>query len=63
MDYYISKDTLGGLEKIVYDINITLLKEVHKKFLKDLDFEELQNILDGLTKKTFSIEVNDSDSD
>jgi hypothetical protein len=63
MDYYISKDTLGGLEKIVYDINIKLLKEVHKKFLKDLDFEELQNILDGLTKKTFSIEVNDSDSD
>ena len=45
MDYYVSKDTLDCFEKVVYDINIKLLKEVHKKYLKDLDFEELKNIL------------------
>ena len=51
MDYYVSKDTLDCFEKVVYDINIKLLKEVHKKYLKDLDFEELKIILDGVTKR------------
>jgi hypothetical protein len=63
MDYYISQNTLNSLEKVVYDINIKLLKEVHKKYLKDLDFEELKIILDGVVKKTYSIEVTDNDSD
>ena len=63
MDYYVSKDTLDCFEKVVYDINIKLLKEVHKKYLKDLDFEELKNILDGVTKKTYTINVSDSEED
>ena len=63
MDYYISQNTLNSLEKVVYDINIKLLKEVHKKYLKDLDFEELKIILDGVVKKTYSVEVADNDSD
>ena len=63
MDYYVSKDTLDCFEKVVYDINIKLLKEVHKKYLKDLDFEELKNILDGVTKKTYTINVSDSEEE
>ena len=63
MDYYISKDTLDCFEKVVYDINIKLLKEVHKKYLKDLDFEELKNILTGIEKKTYTINVSDSEED
>ena len=61
MDYYVSKDTLDCFEKVVYDINIKLLKEVHKKYLKDLDFEELKNILDGVTKKNYTINVSDDE--
>jgi|TARA_Y100000389_G_C17128727_1_gene349125 hypothetical protein len=63
MDYYVSKDTLDCFEKVVYDINIKLLKEIHKKYLKDLDFEELTNILDGVTKKTYTINVSDSEDE
>ena len=63
MDYYVSKDTLDCFEKVVYDINIKLLKEVHKKYLKDLDFEELKNILTGLEKKTYTINVSDSEEE
>ena len=62
MDYYIAQSTLTSLEKVIYDVNIKVLKEVHKKFLKDLDFDELKNILDNVSKATFSIEVSD-DSD
>ena len=51
MDYYVS-NTLDCFEK-VYDINIKLLKEVHKKYLKDLDFEELKNITYGVQKKLY----------
>ncbi len=63
MDYYVSKDTLDCFEKVVYDINIKLLKEVHKKYLKDLDFEELKNILTGIQKKTYTINVSDSEDE
>ena len=63
MDYYVSKDTLDCFEKVVYDINIKLLKEIHKKYLKDLDFEELKIILDGVTKKTYTINVSDSEDE
>tara|TARA_Y100001936_G_C15668652_1_gene455001 strand:- start:268 stop:462 length:195 start_codon:yes stop_codon:yes gene_type:complete len=62
MDYYVAQSTLTSLEKVIYDVNIKVLKEVHKKFLKDLDFDELKNILDNVSKATFSIEVSD-DSD
>ena len=62
MDYYIAQSTLTSLEKVIYDVNIKVLKEVHKKFLKDLDFDELKNILANVSKATFSIEVSD-DSD
>jgi hypothetical protein len=63
MDYYVSKDTLDCFEKVVYDINIKLLKEVHKKYLKDLDFEELKNILTGIQKKTYTINVSDNEDE
>ena len=62
MDYFVSTETLNCFEEVVYEINIKLLKEVHKKYLKDLDFEELKSILDGVKKKTYTIEVED-DSD
>lgn len=63
MDYYIAQNTLNSLEKVIYDINIKLLKEVHKKYLKDLDFEELKIILDGIKKKTYHVEVSDDSDD
>ena len=63
MDFYISKNTLDCFEKVVYDINIKLLQEVHKKFLKDLDFEELKIILEGITKKNYTINVSDSENE
>ena len=64
MEYYVSKNTLDSFEEIVYKINLKLLKEVHKKYLKDLDFIELKNILDGIKKKTYFIEIdNESQSD
>ena len=47
MDFVVSSKTLNTFEKIIYDTNIELLKEVHKKYLPELDFEELKNIVDG----------------
>lgn len=63
MDYYISKETLSCFEQVVYDINMKLLKEIHKKYLRDLDFEELKIILDGISKKTYTINVSESSSE
>ena len=56
MEFYISEATLESLDKTIYDINLELLKQIHQKFLKDLDFEELKKILDGSKKKKFLIE-------
>tara|TARA_B100000768_G_C11134943_1_gene313461 strand:+ start:402 stop:587 length:186 start_codon:yes stop_codon:yes gene_type:complete len=58
MDFYTSETTIDSLDKIIYDINLELLKKVHQKFLRDLDFEELKKILDGKTKKSYFIEPN-----
>ena len=55
MDYAVSSFTLDSLEEMIYGINIELLKEVHKKFLSDLDFEELIVILENRKKKKFII--------
>ena len=55
MDYAVSSFTLDSLEEMIYGINIELLKEVHKKFLSDLDFEELIVILQNRKKKKFII--------
>ena len=62
MDYYVSRETLDCFEEVVYEINMKLIKEIHKKFLKDVDFEELKKVLDGIKNKTYTIEVNE-DSD
>ena len=51
MDFTVSSQTLSCLEEVIYDINMELLKEVHTKFLSDLDFSELQVILDNKKKK------------
>lgn len=58
MDYYVSSQTLDCLEEVIYEINLELLKKVHKKFLSQLDFQELVNILEGTKKKKFKIKVN-----
>ena len=63
MDYYVAQSTLKSLEQVIYDINIKVLKEVHKKYLKDLDFENLKEILDNVSKITYHIEVSDGESD
>lgn len=55
MDYAVSSFTLETFEDLIYNINIEVLKEVHKKFLSDLDFQELVNILENKKKKKFII--------
>ena len=57
MDFTVSESTLQALEETIYDINLELLKEVHAKFLGNLDFQELQNILDGKKKKKFILKI------
>jgi hypothetical protein len=54
-DYSVCSSTIKSLEEMIYDTNVTLLKEVHKKFLSDLDFEELLVILKNKKKKKFVI--------
>lgn len=54
-DYSVCSSTIKSLEEMIYDINVNLLKEVHKKFLSDLDFEELIVILKNKKKKKFII--------
>lgn len=56
-DYFVSKHTLEGLEKMMYNLNVELLKQVHKKFLSDLDFEELLIILEDRKKPKFIIDL------
>lgn len=59
MDFYVSSQTLDCLEEVIYDINLELLKKIHKKFLSKLDFQELVYILEGTRKKKFIIKKND----
>ena len=54
-EFDIASGTLTLLEKMVNDRMIELLKEVHSKFLSDLDFEELTSILEGIKKKKYII--------
>ena len=51
MDFTVSSNTLSCLEETIYEINLELLKEVHQKFLSDLDFSELETILENRKKK------------
>ena len=59
MDYSVSSFTLDSLEQMIYNINVELLKEIHKKFLSDLDFNELLVILEAKKKKKFIIKNNE----
>jgi len=58
MDFSVSSQTLSCLEEVIYEINMELLEEVHKKFLSDLDFSELKAILDNKKKKKFIVKKN-----
>lgn len=60
MDFVVSSKTLNVFEKIIYQICLNLLKEIHKKFLSDLDFEELKTILDGREKTKFIIKFEEN---
>ena len=53
MDFYVSSQTLDCLEEVIYDINLELLKTIHKKYLSKLDFQELVDLLEGNKKKKF----------
>mgnify|MGYP000877314654 CR=1 FL=1 len=59
MDYSVSSFTLDSLEQMIYNINVELLKEIHKKYLSDLDFNELLVILEAKRKKKFIIQNNE----
>ena len=61
MDFSVSNKTLTHLEDVIYSCNLELLKEIHEKFLSDVDFKELQNILDGKKKKKFIIRIKSDD--
>lgn len=58
MEYAVSSSILDSLEKVIYDSNLELLELIHDKFLSDLDFSELKNILDGIKKKKFKTVKN-----
>jgi predicted transcriptional regulator len=58
MEYTVSSSILDSLEEVIYDSNLELLELVHEKFLSDLDFSELKNILDGIKKKKFKTVKN-----
>ena len=60
MDFTVSNQTLDCLEEVIYDINLELLKEVHTKFLSDLDFSELVTILENKKKKKFIVKKTGS---
>ena len=60
MDFSVSSQTISCLEDVIYEINMELLKEVHTKFLSDLDFSELQVILDNKRKKKFIVKKQPS---
>ena len=62
MDFSVSTKTLQHLEDVIYNCNLELLKDVHEKFLSDIDFQELQNILDNKKKKKFIINVKEDNS-
>ena len=62
MDYSVSTKTLKHLEDVIYDINVKLLKEVHTKFLSDLDFQEILCILENKKKKKFIIHIDSDES-
>lgn len=53
MDFYVSSQTLDCFEEVIYEINLELLKTVHKKYLSKLDFQELVDLLEGNKKKKF----------
>ena len=61
MDFSVSNKTLTHLEDVIYSCNIELLKEIHEKFLSDVDFKELQKILNGKKKKKFIIRIKSDD--
>lgn len=63
MDFSVSTKTLTHLEDVIYNCNLELLREVHEKFLSDIDFKELQHILDGKKKKKFIIKVKSEEND
>jgi|TARA_B100000902_G_scaffold344914_1_gene350600 hypothetical protein len=60
MDFVVSSKTLNTFEKVIYETNLELLREVHTKFLSELDFEELKSILDGKKKKKFVIKFEEN---
>ena len=39
MDFYVSSQTLDCFEEVIYEINLELLKTVHKKYLSKLIFK------------------------
>lgn len=53
MDYSISRDLLTQLEEVADHIVVEVLKEIHTKFLSDLDFSELEQIRKKHKKKKF----------
>ena len=60
MDFVVASKTLSVFEDIIYETNLELIKEIHAKFLSDLDFEELKIILDGRKKKQFIINFEEN---
>ena len=53
MDFYVNTDLLNQLEQLSDHIVLEVLKEVHTKFLSDLDFSELEAIRNKHKKKKF----------
>ena len=58
MDYKVSSQTLDIFGEFVDDIIHQYIKELHDKFLSDMDIEELISIYKGIKKKQYKININ-----
>ena len=63
MDICISKQTLSMLEEVMDDVVLKCLREVHEKFLSDLDFSELESIRKKLKKKKFILKKSEEEEE
>lgn len=58
MDYRVSSNTLDIFGELIDDIIHEYIKELHSKFLSDMDIQELITIYKGLKKKQYKINIS-----
>tara|TARA_B100001057_G_scaffold464144_1_gene519014 strand:- start:515 stop:709 length:195 start_codon:yes stop_codon:yes gene_type:complete len=57
MDYKVSSQTLDIFSELIDDLMKEYIKELHSKYLEDMDIQELYNVYDGIKKKKYKIKI------